>query len=408
MTRSRAAWTFRVGLLLVTFVAAMVAFRSGVGVSASGESAADLLTHTYWALSLFVLGGTDIGLPTGGPAGMRALLWAVYFLAPAITTSAVVESALRVLRPDWLRRFALRDHVVVVGLGHLGTTFLEALREREPHRRVLVIEKDAAGAAVTASRFQAALLAADVRDEGTLDAMHLDRARAVVLLTGDDLINLEVGSRITRIAPHVRVVAHVSDIATRRLVERSGAGARIQTFNSHRIAAHGLHEDHLEAAFAATEPRDIVVIAGFGRFGQTTLEHLLVQARGEMERAIVVDVAAERRVRAFHAQVAGTEGCAIVTVEGDLDDPLTWSQVDRALESYEVEPLFVLATDDDGRNLRAASALRDAGKTGPIYVRCVYRSTFSAELSEERDFVVLSIDEVLRRTMRERMAEWVG
>lgn len=406
MTRSRAGWTLRVGTLVATFALAMLAFRSGVGVTSYPDSHPDILTHTYWALSLFVLGGTDIGLPTGGSASMRALLWTVYFLAPAITTSAVVEGALRVFRPDFLRRLTLRDHVVVVGLGH--TTFLEALREREPDRRVLVIEKDAAGAAVTAARFQAVLLGADVRDEATLDAMHLDRARAVVLLTGDDLINLEVGSRITKRTPHVRVVAHVSDIATRRLVERSGASARIRTFNSHRIAAHGLHEDHLEAAFEATAPRDIVVIAGFGRFGQTTLEHLLVSARGEMERAIVVDVEAERRVRTFHAQVPGTGRCIITAVEGDLDDPLTWSRVDKAIEAFDVEPLFVLATDDDGRNLRAASGLRDAGKTGPIYVRCLYRSAFSAELSKERSFVVLSIDEMLRRTMRERMAEWVG
>ncbi len=396
------------GLLVVTFAVALAAFESGVGVNQRLDDAADLWTHTYWAFGLFVLGGLDIGLPTGGPPLMRALLWVAYFLAPLITTSAVIEGALRVFRPDWLRRLALADHVVIVGLGRLGTTFLDALRERDPHRRVLVIEKDASSAGVTAARFSVALLAADVRDEATLDAMHLERARAVVLLTGDDLVNLEVGSRITRRAPHVRVVAHVSDIATRRLVERSNGGARIKTFNSHRVAARGLHEEHLEAAFAATAPRDVVVIAGFGRFGQTTLEHLLDEAHGELDHAIVVDVEAERRVRAFRAQVPGTERCTITTVEGDLDDPLTWERVDAALAPFEVPPVFVLATDDDGRNLRAASGLRGAGKTGPIYVRCVYRSAFIEELSEEHGFVVISIDEVMRRTMRERMAEWIG
>ena len=121
-----------------------------------------------------------------------------------------------------------------------------------------------------------------------------------------------------------------------------------------------------------------------------------------------VDVAAEQRVRSFHAQVQGTDGCAITTIEGDLDDPATWARVDLALEDLEVEPTHVLSTDDDGRNLRAAIALRDAGKTGPIFVRCGYESAFTSELAEERGFVVLSMDGTLRRTMAERMGEWIG
>ena len=41
----------------------------------------------------------------------RATLWLVYFAAPAITTSALVEGILRAIRPDRFRLRRLRQHV---------------------------------------------------------------------------------------------------------------------------------------------------------------------------------------------------------------------------------------------------------------------------------------------------------
>jgi len=401
--------------LVLTVVLAMVAFSCGVGASErAGIPDASPLTHAYYTLGLFVLGGLDLGTPSGGPPALRYALWVAYFLAPLITTSAVVESAIRVMRPDWVRRIALRDHVVVVGMGRLGMMFVEALRERDPQARVLLVAREGFGGnvQVAAARFRAATLQGDVRNAATLEAMQLERARAVVMLTGDDLVNLEVGWQAKRRAPGMRVVAHVADIGMRRLVGRGryddDAYAGVRVFNSHRVAARGLLEEHLEEVFAATAPRDVVVLAGFGRFGQTILEHLLSEAQKEIELAVVIDVAAEQRVRAFRAQVDGTASCEVRCVEGDLDDPKTWEEVELALEGLEVEPVFVVCTDDDGRNLRAAIGLRRARAAAPIFVRCVYRSAFTGELSDELDFTVLSVEGMLRQTMRDRVDEWVG
>jgi len=415
VTGTRGGWALRIGLLAVTVAVAMVAFSSGVGASErAGIPEAGALTHAYYTLGLFVLGGLDIGTPSGGPPALRYAMWAVYFLAPLITTTAVVESAIRVLRPDWVRRMALRDHVVVVGMGRLGMMFVEALRARDPRARVLLVAREglAGNAQVAAARFRAVTLQGDVRNDATMDAMNLEQARALVMLTGDDLMNLEVGWQAKRRAPGVRVVAHIGDIGMRRLVDRSrcgdGAAAGVRVFNSHRVAARGLLEEHLDEIFAATAPRDVVVIAGFGRFGQTILEHLLNEADEELAYAVVVDVAAEHRVRAFRSQVDGTAGCEIVCVQGDLDDPKTWEDVEAALAGLDVQPVYVVCTDEDGRNLRAAIGLRRARADAPIFVRCVYRSAFTGELSDELDFSVLSVEDMLRQTMRDRVDEWVG
>ncbi len=413
MSRRRTGWALRGGLVLFTFALALYAFQSGVGTSDRASIAtADLLTHTYYALGLFVLGGLDLGIPIGGPVGARAVLWIAYFAAPLITTSAVVEGALRLLSPEWLRRRGLRDHVVVVGAGRLGMLFLETLRERQPTRRVLVVDRDGARPSIAQAihQFGARFQLGDVRTTVTLDALVLERAHAVVLLTDDDLVNLEAAWRIAARAPGTRVIAHVADIGMRRTVGRveDAIAERVHIFNAHRIAAERLYEEHLDHHFEHTAAQDVVVLAGFGRFGQTILEYLQREAGGEVQRAIVVDAAAERLVRLFRAQVPGFERCDLVTVEGDLDDPRTWSRAEDATRDAGVEPVYVVGTDDDQLNLRTAIALRTLHPKARIFVRCVYESAFTAQLARRLELEVLAVEGMLRQALSEHVASWIG
>lgn len=392
---------------------ALLAFRTGVGTSdREGLPTADLLTHIYYALGLFVLGGLDLGIPLGGPVEARAMLWLAYFAAPMITTSAVVEGAVRLLQPEWLRRRGLRDHVVIVGIGRLGVLVLETLRERDPRARVLVVDRDGERANVqhATSRLGARFSLGDVRTAGALDAMALDRARAVLLVTDDDLVNLEAAWRIAERAPRARIVAHVADLGMRRTVARveGETAERVQVFNAHRIAAERLYEEHLERHFADTAARDVVVLAGFGRFGQTILEHLQREASGALQRAIVVDMAAERQVRLLRAQVPGFERCDLVTVQGDLDDPRTWEAAEEATRGLGVAPVYVVGTDDDQLNLRTAIALRSLHPEARIFVRCVYESAFTTQLTARLAVEVLAVEAMLRQALGEQLPAWVG
>jgi voltage-gated potassium channel Kch len=412
MHRRRSGWFVRLGLVVAAFLMALVAFRAGVGVSDRiGLPDADFLTHTYYALGLFVLGGLDLGLPHGGPVGARILLWVAYFMAPMITTSAVVEGALRLFQPQWILRRGLRDHVVLVGIGRLGMLFLEALRERYPDVKVLVVDQDGGRANVQHAklRFGARFLLGDVRTASTLESMVLGRARTVVLLTDDDLVNLETAWRIAERSRSLRVIAHVADIGLRRTVARveDTLSERVHVFNGHHIAAQRLYAEHLEHHFDSTAAQDVVVLAGFGRFGQTILEYLQRAARGEVQRAIVVDTAADRRVRLFRAQVPGFEKCDLVTVQGDLDDPDTWAKVDQATHGLEVEPVFIVGTDDDQINLRTAIAIRSLHPEVRIFMRCVYESAFTAQLARQMNFEVLAVESMLRQALIERAGEWL-
>jgi len=411
MKRRPGGWILRGALFAFAFTLALSAFRLGVGVDARELAGASLLTHVYYSLGLFVLGGLDLGVPTGGPSEARAMLWAAYFLAPVITTGAVVEGLVRVLRPVWIDRRALRGHVVVVGAGRLGMLFLELLREREPRARVLLVDKDAhrANVSLAQQRFGVRFLSGDVRTHVTLEALAIDRARAVVLLTDDDLVNLEAAWHIAE-RSSARVIAHVADIGMRRTVARveHATTERLHVFNSHAMAAKRLYVDHLAPHFEATAAEDVIVLAGFGRFGQTILEYLQRHAAGQLQRAIVVDAAAARQARLFRAQVKGFEDCELITIEGDLDEPATWQHVEAAIEGAGVSPVYVIATDDDQLNLRTAIALRSLQPQADILVRTIYESAFSAHIAEELAFTVLPIDQLLRRALAEHQPRWLG
>ena len=151
----------------------------------------------------------------------------------------------------------------------------------------------------------------------------------------------------------------------------------------------------------------MVVLAGFGRFGQTILEHLNKEAAGELQRAILVDLEAGRKLRAFTSQVGGVDRPEVVTIDGEIEDPRTWERVDDALAGTSVAPVFVVGTHDDRINLRVAMQLRREHARARIFVRCVYESAFSAELAQCLDFEVLAVEAMLREALREQLTGWL-
>jgi len=123
------------------FVLGLGSFAAGVTLSERPFTESDgLAVQIYYILGLFVVGGLDLGVPTGGPVWARGLLWITYFGAPLLTASAVIEAVIRVINPQqWLLR-NLENHIVIFGSGDLTTSYLRMLRRQSPHDRVIVVD----------------------------------------------------------------------------------------------------------------------------------------------------------------------------------------------------------------------------------------------------------------------------
>ncbi|MEM9488767.1 MAG: NAD-binding protein, partial [Myxococcota bacterium] len=371
----RVAW--RGAILLLVFSCGLIALRMGVGFS---ERSLDggVLTQIYYVLGLFVLGGLDLGIPVGGSSLGRGLLWFSYFAAPIITTASLVEGVLRAIAPQHWRLRRLRRHVIIVGCSRVGRLYLQRLREIRPRQRVVMVEMrhDHPAEAEVSEGYRALFLSGDIRDDGLLDALGLDRAERVMLVTGDDYANLDTAAKILARVPELarRTVVRVSRLRLMRTI----AGTRVATtcaiFNVHQIAASTLVRTQLVPHFNRTEDTDVVVLAGFGRFGQTVLDQLQRQAQGKFHRVIIIDNQAERLVAIFAQQVGFSSFYERQVVEGDLRDPRVWQ---RAAGIREAEPAFILGSGDEDGNLSTALWVKSQFPNAYVVARRFYRSHFA-------------------------------
>jgi len=402
-------WFWWRGLVFVlSFVLGFTAFALGVGVSdRPGVGDADLMAKVYYSLGLFVFGGLDLGVPQGGPAAARTLLWIAYFTSPAITAAAVIEGAIRVLRPErWgLRR--MHDHVVIGGGGELARMVLQELRAVDPERRVVVVEVSPDAPFLEEARHghDALVLVGDITSPTILSEVRAAHAHRVLLLTGDDLANVEAAHVLSEQARAERpldgrLVVHVSDLRLMRDLAES-VPWRDGLFNSHHIAARHVVDELLLPHFAATEAVDEVILAGFGRFGQSLLAELQERAADQLQRVLVIDLEAEKNLRIFREEVGLAERCAVTALDGDMRDPAVWAALERDRPQH---PVFVLGAVDEGANLHVALRLARVYPDAKILVRTVRRSTFVEQMARRHGFVAARIPEHIRGSMRANRA----
>ena len=86
----------------------------------------------------------------------------------------------------------LRDHVIVVGLGSFGIRVVSDLKAAGYD--VAVIERDDDNRFLsTAARLDVPVIFGDATLRQTLESARIDEARAVAVLTQDDMVNIETG-----------------------------------------------------------------------------------------------------------------------------------------------------------------------------------------------------------------------
>lgn len=104
----------------------------------------------------------------------------------------------------------MSNHVVLLGLGKVGSRVLDRLLELEIP--VICIERDpeARGMDIARSR-RVPTLVADVTKEGVLEAAKIKRSRALLALTSSDGTNLQASLSAREIKPELRLVMRLFD-----------------------------------------------------------------------------------------------------------------------------------------------------------------------------------------------------
>jgi Trk K+ transport system NAD-binding subunit len=264
---------------------------SGPAPPRGGATRPSLLRATLLALLALLAAGA---LVFGARLGLRALD-AVYFLVTILTTVGFGDYNLKdaddltkalgigvmlagfllgallvaqltealVARQDARRRGLVRrrraGHVVVCGLGSVG--YRTAATLKRLGQRVVAVEADENGRFVPRARADGLeLVIGDAADERTLAFAGLATARALVVATSRDHLNLEVGLLARSLAPELPVVLRLFDAelarrvaATFGLTQSMSAGA----LAAGRFTALGANADRLACLRFAGAPYEV-------------------------------------------------------------------------------------------------------------------------------------------------------
>jgi Trk K+ transport system NAD-binding subunit len=232
--RSRRLMVVRRGLLalydprlpvLAAALAALVAVSVAVFHGARGlYPDAAQPTLTSWVDALVFTMTTAYGNTDLSAGAVWVKLYAVGFmfaaaLALALTFGLVADVAIgaSIMEALGVPHGRMRNHVVVLGLGNVG--YRTVLHLLDAGVEVAAAEARPGGRFVAIARRQGVpVLTADAHFLDSLRALSVERARAVVAATDDDLANLEAALAARELNPDARVITRLYD---QELAERA-------------------------------------------------------------------------------------------------------------------------------------------------------------------------------------------
>ncbi|WP_063734641.1 NAD-binding protein [Streptomyces sp. RTd22] len=162
-------------------------------------------------------------------SGLTGLLLLPVLVAAAFEALGTFRTASALRRPPR----GLSGHVVLLGLGKVGTRVLARLREMDIP--VVCVEEDPGARGIPlARRLGVPTVTGDVTQEGVLEAAKIQRAHALLALTSSDTTNLEATLYARSVKPRVRVGLRLYDDQFATAVYRTLRAARPQAMTRSR------------------------------------------------------------------------------------------------------------------------------------------------------------------------------
>ncbi|WP_340385234.1 NAD-binding protein [Streptomyces sp. SS7] len=189
-------------------------------------------------LDLFAINDPAIGASTARQvlqllSGLMGLLLLPVLLAAVLEALGTFRGAGSLRRPPR----GMGGHVVLLGLGKIGTRVLVRLRELNIPVVCVEAGPEARGLAV-ARRLRVPVVLGDVTQEGVLEAAKIHRAHALLSVTSSDTTNLEAALYARTLRPDLRVVLRLYDDDFATAVYRTLRAAHPQALTRSRSVSH--------------------------------------------------------------------------------------------------------------------------------------------------------------------------
>jgi Trk K+ transport system NAD-binding subunit len=136
----------------------------------------------------------------------------IIILAQGLADFGILLFNRRARSKEWEMAVAstMNQHIVLIGLGHLG--YRVAQRLHEMGKSVVVLEINLGTHTTAAARDMGIpVIQGDARHPGALEAANIKDARTIILASQDDAMNLQIALRARSLNPNVEVVIRIFD-----------------------------------------------------------------------------------------------------------------------------------------------------------------------------------------------------
>lgn len=342
----------------------------------------------YTTLRLFVFEHDESTFPKAWP------LIFIYFLAPAVTISAV-GSAISyffrltpVIKTRWLS-----DHIVICGMGRTGKLFTSTLKTKG--LKVVGIDNGAPDDFDEFSdQYRVPMVYGDFNSRAVLEKTGAAKARSIIFASGDDLANLEAAlaaySWLQSDKGPIRLIwAQITNdqLADRvRNVVCTPGKVGIRFFDTYRIAALRMVEKYFSRK--VREGLSDINILGFGKFGSDLLDVLVNSLHPDEQYNIrIIDKHDREKEVIFMAESLGVSD-RVSFKRSSVQDLKLSGQTRRA---------HFVCTDDDMGNLITAMTLACDDNATRIFVRMEHwpLSGVAENLGKDRGVMFINIKELV-------------
>ena len=218
-----------------------------------------------------------------------------------------------------------------------------------------------------------------------------------MFLGTNDFQAYEAASKVLRLFPRLRgrIVLHCHNLRFMRSMQDTSVAQLCITFNSYHLAARSLVDHKLREHFRQTTSLDVVVIAGFGRFGQTILEELEASAGQELASVALIDRDADRRVLVAEEQQRMTGTYTRIILQGDISHPEVWLKLSESVDLALDHPTIILGTGQAEENLRTALWIKRKYPNALVFARTDDISELALEIGREHGIEAFSIKQLV-------------
>jgi Trk K+ transport system NAD-binding subunit len=223
-----------------------------------------------------------------------------------------------------------KNHVILVGLGHLGFRVVRHLHQMD--QDVVVIEKNPRADLVSNVRhLDVTVIEDDASRESTLEASGVRHARSIILCTQNDSLNLHVALKARDLNPAIHVIIRIFDDDFAQGLQRQ--------FGFTAMSATGMAAPAFASAAAGVDMTSPIAVEGetlsLARLNVPQASGLVGQSVGQVEMGFNVSIVLLRRNGEpdFHPsserQLKGGDVLAILGGPGDISSLVDANQTGK-------------------------------------------------------------------------------